>query len=699
MRGRVVGDDPGLFRTVDSARGVAARLRGFRDGSKASNILKAARTFGLDTKGYSLEVDELDEYPLPMIIYWNFNHFLVLEGIRGDQVYLNDPAKGPRQVSRQEFDEAFTGVAITFTPGPGFTKGGHAPSILRSLRRRADGIGVGLAFVILAGLFLVIPGLVIPAFSTIFVDDIIIQGTHGWIRPFLLAMGITALVRFLLYGLQQYALLRMTTRLAVTGSRDFMAHVLKLPMEFYLQRMPGDLNNRVSSNDQVAQMLSGQTATSVVNIFMVVFFTPIMFFFDAMLTGAALLIALLNLLLLRHVASRQALLNQQIQADIGKTMGVCTSGLGSIETLKASGGEDDFFSQWAGHLARITNGQQELGFFAQLMSGGPQLLSGLGNLTILCLGCWRVMDGHLTLGMLVGFQSLYASFIGPVQQLVNLGSTFQQAGADLARLDDVLHYKVDPRFATTAPDRPVSAPAKLRGHLELRQISFGYSRLEPALLSEFSLLLPPGGRVALVGASGSGKSTIAKLVTGLYRPWSGEILLDGQPLGDISGPLFANSVALVDQDIILFSGTIRENLTMWDHTIPEEVVVQAAKDACIHEVIASRPLGYESLLEQGGGNFSGGQRQRLEIARALATNPRLLVMDEATSALDPLTEKKIDENLRRRGCTCLIIAHRLSTIRDADEIVVLEGGVVVERGTHDRLSKGDGPYARLIRLH
>lgn len=669
-----------------------------RDGSKASNLLKVARKYGLQAKGFRKEVDGLYELPLPMILFWNFYHFLILEGIKGDKVYLNDPATGPRVVTKDELDQSFTGVALTFESGPDFKKGGKKHTLLEALGKRLAGSGTALTYVVLAGLFLVIPGLLIPTFSKIFVDNILIGRMTDWLRPLLIGMGLTVLLRAALTWLQEYYLLRLETKLALTSSAKFFRHVFRLPVNFFFQRFGGEIGNRVQINDRVARLLSGDLATNALNAVMILFYAALMFQYDAVLTSMGIFIALFNFLMLRFVSRKRVDLNQRLLQERGKLMGSTMYGIQAIETLKATGAESDFFSQWSGYQAKTINTQQELGLSTQFLTAVPPLLLAMSNVAVLTVGGLRVMSGHLSMGMLVAFQSLMFSFLRPVNQMVNLGGKLQEADGDMKRLDDVFLYPQDKQFSinrdTSEPDKE---RIKLSGHLELRNIIFGYSRLAPPLIEDFNLKLEPGSRVALVGGSGSGKSTVAKLVVGLYEPWKGEIRFDGKPRADIPRNLLINSIAMVDQEIFMFNGTIHRNLTMWDNTIPESRVVGAAKDGCIHEDIAERSGGYASNVDEEGGNFSGGQRQRLEIARALAINPTILILDEATSALDPNTEKIIDDNIRCRGCTCLIIAHRLSTIRDCDEIIVLERGKVVQRGTHNEMIKEDGPYARLIR--
>jgi NHLM bacteriocin system ABC transporter peptidase/ATP-binding protein len=672
-----------------------------RDGSKAPNMLKAARRYGLEAKGFRREIEELDNIPLPAVLFWNFNHFLVLEGFgRDGRVFLNDPALGPRVVSKEEFDNSFTGVVLSFQPGDQFKKGGQKRNVFRSLLQRMEGCRKALAYIVVAGLFLVIPGLVIPTFSRIFIDDILIHNMNSWLKPLIVGMVITAILRGILVWLQQYCMLRMETSMALSASRDFFRHVFRLPIVFFSQRFAGDIASRVMLNDKIASLFSGQIAGTLISLPMISFYAILMFQYDVKLTLLAISIAVLNIVALQYVSRKRTDLNQRLQQEQGRMLGVSMYGLQMIETLKASSSESDFFSQWSGQQAKVVNASQELGFSSQCLSSIPPLLQMVNTTAILAAGGFLVMDGTMTVGMLVAFQSLTASFIQPVNGLVGLGGTLQETMADINRLDDVMRYPQDKLIIESEnAERQTRShdTAKLAGYLELKDVSFGYSRLEAPLIENFCMKLKPGSRVAVVGASGSGKSTVAKLVAGLYEPWEGEILFDNKPMREIPRYIVNNSIALVDQDICLFEGAIRDNITMWDSSVPESVMVSAAEDACIHEDITERN-GYFSSLEQNGQNFSGGQRQRIEIARALSINPSILVMDEATSALDPETERKVDDNLRRRGCTCLIIAHRLSTIRDCDEIIVMDHGKIMERGTHEQLLNAGGLYADLIKM-
>lgn len=669
-----------------------------RDGSKAGNILKAARKYGLTAKGYKMEPDDFYSIKLPVVIFWNFNHFVVVEGIQKDGVYLNDPASGPRRVSEEEFDQSFTGVVLTFEPGPDFRKGGDKPNLLKSLSTRLEGSKTALLYVILASLFLVVPGLLIPVFSKIFVDNILVGGMRSWIYPLMWGMGLTALLRGLLTWLQQYFMLYTERKFAITSATKFFWHVLRLPVEFFTQRFPGDIAGRVAINDTIANLLSGQFTTNAINLLMIIFYAVVMFQYNILLTLIGIFMALCNFVVLQYISRNRIDTNKKLQQEQGKLLGMTMDGLMTIETLKATGSESDFFAKWAGYQAKVITSQQQLGLPTQVLTVVPVLLMSLTNAVILTLGGFKVMDGSMTVGMLVAFQSLMSSFMGPVNQLVSLGSTVHTVEADVSRLDDVLKYEVDDTFKITDAAAVMEGTAvKLSGELKMISVTFGYSRLEPPLIEDFNLFLKPGTRVALVGGSGSGKSTIAKVVCGLCKPWSGEILFDGKPRSAIHPAVMSNSFAMVDQDIFLFEGTIRENLTLWDSTIADQRITTAAKDACIHDDIAARFGAYNGIVEEGGKNFSGGQRQRMEIARALVIDPAIVALDEATSALDPKTEMMIDANLRRRGCTCLIIAHRLSTIRDCDEIIVLDKGKVAERGTHEELIRTDGLYKNLIK--
>ncbi|MEM6718289.1 MAG: NHLP family bacteriocin export ABC transporter peptidase/permease/ATPase subunit [Bacteroidota bacterium] len=671
-----------------------------RDGLKATNLLKAAREYGLEAKGYAKSIDKLKEVKMPAIIFWNFNHFLVIEGFTKDKVYLSDPAQGRYHVTHQEFDDAFTGVVLTMKPGENFEKGNEKKGMISSLASRVANSKMSITYIILASLFLVIPGLIIPSFTKIFIDKYLVNGISEFIMPLLLIMGGVLAINSLLIYLQQYFLLRLETKLALATSSKFLWHVFHLPIAFFTQRYSGEIGNRVSLNDKVSRLLSGDLATSSLNAIVVVFYALLMFSYDAVLTCIGIGMATLNIVALRYVSRARKDGNRRFMNENGKLLGTTTSGISMIETLKASGRENDFFTTWTGYLAKVMNAQQELGWLTTRLNIIPPLLMSLTTTIVLGTGAIRVMDGQMTLGMLVAFLYLMNNFMGPVNQLVNMGRMLQETEGDMSRIDDVLNYEVATEFQEeNAGKKNNLSPEsfyKLTGHFEMKNISFGYNTTMPALIEDFSLSLKPGSRVALVGGSGSGKSTVARLASGLCEPWSGEIRFDGKLRQDIPRHVITQSVAVIDQEVLMFKGTIQENIAFWDTKIPEKHIIQSARDAAIHDVVAARANSYDSEVLERGSNFSGGQRQRLEIARALALNPTFLIMDEATSALDPKSEKVVMDNIKKRGCTCLIVAHRLSTIMDCDEIIVMEFGKIVERGTHSELLSKNGTYAKLI---
>jgi NHLM bacteriocin system ABC transporter peptidase/ATP-binding protein len=666
-----------------------------RDGSKANNMVRAARGYGLEAKGLKRQLARLADLKLPAILFWNFNHFLVLEGFGRGKVYLNDPAQGPRVVTVAELNQSFTGVVLTFEPGPGFEKSGHPSRMLPTLRQWLSRSRGPVAFAIVAGLALVVPGLVIPVFSRVFVDEVLMRGATDWTKPILIGMAITGALRAALTWLQRATLLRLETKLAVANSARFLWHVLRLPIDFFHQRYAGEIANRVQLNDRVSRLVSADLTSTAIDLVTVLFYLLVMLSYDPVLTTVGVALTALNAVALRLVSRRRTDESHKLQRAQGQLMGVSMGGLQAMETIKASGAEGEFFAHWAGVHAKSNEATQNLGVLGAYLNVVPTLLVALTSATILGVGAYRVMDGHLSIGMLVAFQSLMASFQGPVGKVVMMAGTLQEMGASLARIEDVFRYPIDQALQSVDAVRD-DARVKLEGHVELRNVTFGYSRLDGPLIEGFNLVVKPGARVALVGSSGSGKSTVARLVCGLYEPWAGEILFDGKPRTAWPRSLLTSSIGVVDQDIVMFRASLRDNLTLWDSTVSDAELVEAARDAAILDDIMVRPSGFDSSLDEGGGNFSGGQRQRLEIARALTQNPSVLVLDEATSALDANTEKVIDDNLRRRGATCLIVAHRLSTIRDCDEILVLERGKVTERGTHEALVAANGAYARLI---
>ncbi|MFT5049959.1 MAG: ATP-binding cassette subfamily C protein [Chlamydiales bacterium] len=670
-----------------------------RDGTNAANIVAAGEHYDLDARGFSRDVADLHQMAPPFIVFWNFNHFLVVEGFSEEKVFLNDPASGHRTVEHDEFAEAFTGIVLTMEPGEGFERGGRKPSLLASLQDRMHGYYKTLWFAILAGFLLVVPRLLVPAFTQIFVDDILIKGRQDWLRPLIGAMVVVAIAHGLLKYLQLVCLRRFRLSLSARLSAQFFRHLLRLPVDFYAQRYAGEISNRSHLNEKIANILSGRLAQTAIDVVMMVFYAALMFMYDASLTWIAVFFAVLNFVALRQMGSWRVEANMRVLQESGKESGASIAALQGIETIKASGMEAGFFQRWSGHYTNASNARQEVEMTNQVLGALPGFLASISNLLILIAGGFFVIQGDMTIGMLIAFRILTMGFLAPVGNLVRLGQTMQELEGDLARLDDVLAHEEDPTEVADPQEADESQDQRVRldGYLDIVDLTFGYSSTAPPLIENFNLALKPGQRVALVGGSGSGKSTIAKLVAGLYQPTSGEVRLDGTPRQQISRTVLAHSLAMVDQDLLLFGGTVRDNLTLWDPTIPDATLAKAAADAEIYERIQALAGGLDAELTEGGGNLSGGERQRLEIARSLVLNPSILILDEATSALDTESERLIVERIALRGCTCLIVAHRLSTIRDCDEIIVLDKGKVAERGTHEDLWKLGGAYAGLLR--
>lgn len=671
-----------------------------RDGSRAGNLLKAARGYGLRAKGMQMETAALAEVRAPAILFWEFNHYVVYDGMgrrlgrRG--AYVNDPDKGRRFVPAEDFDTSFTGIVLTFEPGADFRRGGRRPGVLGGLPARLRGTRGTMLAALLASLLLVAVGAALPALSRTYIDLFLIDRQTSLLGVLFTSMAAMVALTAALTALQQANLLRGRIISSTLGSARFLRHLLRLPVTFFTQRSPADLVQRLQSNDAVAETLARDLAAAAVDGVVVVLYALLLWSYDPQLTLLGIGIALLNVVAMRVVVRLRATRTQKLRADTARLTNTSYTGLQLIETMKATGGENGWFRRWSGQHAATLEEQQRLGVPSAWLAVVAPALATLNSALILWIGGLRAVEGHISIGLLVAFQSLVTRFTAPVTRLNGVAGRIQDFAADVARLKDVESFPAD---ALHTRPRPAAGTRRLKGHVTLENITFGYSPLDKPLLSGFSLSVAPGRQVALVGGSGSGKSTVSRLISGLYSPWEGVIRIDGQRLDEIPRGTLAASVSFVDQDVFLFEGTVRDNVALWDPSIPDEAVVTALQDAAVHEIVMRRPGGIHSRVEQDGRNFSGGQRQRLEIARALVRRPSVLVLDEVTSALDAETEQTVIDNLRRRGCACVVIAHRLSTVRDSDEIVVLDHGSVVERGRHEQLVAAGGPYADLVREH
>ena len=667
-----------------------------RDGSNADNLLKAARRQGCVAKAFAGRSEVLRKKEFPLILFWEFNHFLVLEGFQGDTVFLNDPAMGRRTVPWDEFITSYTGVYMKITPDENFKPEGEPYSIVKTVAAKLREDKWALIFLMVLGLCMIIPGLAVPVMSQIFIDDVFSLKHADWIVKLLNAMFGTMILLGIMTAMRAAVLTYWQKKLTIADSSGFFWHVLRMPVAFFQQRYAADIASRIQFNESTAEVLSNQAATALLDLLVALFYLLLLFQYSVPLTLIGISISVVDIFVFLYMRRRQTDLIMRIQQDASKAYGVLMSGLMMVESIKANGSEGDLFAKWAGYAAKASVATQEMKLWTMKVKLLPLLLGGLNSALIMTVGGFSIMEGIMTAGIYTAFNNLIAKFHEPVQKLLSLGNVLQNTEMQMRRLDDVRRYKTD---SLNYPDenQTVSFTGnRLSGELTLKDVSFGYSPLDPPLIEHFDLHLEPGRWAAVVGSSGSGKSTLAKLVAGLYEEWSGEILFDGVKRREIPRPVIVNSLATVDQDVFQISGTVRQNISMFDKSVPSADIVQAAQDACIHDDIIQLQGGYDAEVSEGGLNFSGGQRQRLEIARALAFNPSLLILDEATSAIDPMTEQKCLENIRRRGCTCLIVAHRLSTIREADEIIVLERGKVAERGTHRELISHDGPYRRLI---
>ena len=667
-----------------------------RDGSSAKNILIAARSYGFEAQGYRCEVDSLrQEVALPCIIHWNFNHFVVLDGFRGRYAYINDPARGEVKVPMEEFDNAFTGVCLQITPGPDFKPGGKPKSTLEFARKRLKGAGVAVAFVLLSTVISYLFGIINPIFSRFFMDRLLTWENRELLMPFIVLMTVLGVAQVAVSWVQAIYSRKIDGKMSVVGSSEYMWKILRMPMEFFSQRMAGDILQRQNTNATIAGTLVNTFTPLLLNTIMMVFYLVVMIKLSPLLTLIGIVTIVVNLLVSQIISRKRVNITRVQMRDAGKLASATVSGIQMVETIKASGAENGYFQKWAGYQASVNTQKVKYARLNQYLGAIPTVLSVIASSAVMVIGVGLTMSGKFTLGAIMTFQGFLSSFMSPAMTLVSAGQTIQEMRTDMERVEDVMQYPADPSFSDTPLEEDADY-SKLSGEVELRHVTFGYSRLGKPLIEDFSMHMKPGSRVAFVGTSGCGKSTLAKLISGLYQPWSGEILFDGKPISSIDRSVFTGSVAVVDQDIVLFEDTIANNIKMWDESIEDFEMILAARDAQIYNDIMAREGGFYGMLTEGGKDLSGGQRQRIEIARVLAQDPSVIIMDEATSALDAKTEYELVKAVKDRGITCIVIAHRLSTIRDCDEIIVLNKGKVVERGTHDELYAKGGYYTELI---
>ncbi|MFR7821099.1 NHLP family bacteriocin export ABC transporter peptidase/permease/ATPase subunit [Candidatus Pseudoruminococcus sp.] len=667
-----------------------------RDGSNAKNIFKAAQSYGMDVKAYRFEPDALRKNgKFPCIIHWNFNHFVVLCGFRGNKAVINDPAKGNYTVSMEHFDKTFTGICLIFSPDESFKPEGKPKSIFSFARKKLIGTGSEFSLVVITTIITSLIGIITPAFSNFFADYLLLGYNPEWLMPFIWGVSGLAIIQIIVEIIKAVYSLKANGKIAIVANSEYIWHVLRLPMEFFSQRMAGDISERKSQNATIAGTLISTFAPLVIQFFMMIFYLFVMLKYSWILSCIGILSIVINVFVSRYISKKRINLTRVTSRDSGKLSGATVAGIEMIESIKASGAENGFFEKWSGYQASVNSGTAKFTKLNAYLGIIPSVVSVLTNAVVFMGSVYLFTKGLWTVGMITAFSGFLSSFLSPAMQFVSASQTLQEMRTSMERIDDVMKYPTDIEYS----DKDLSEDmefSKLTGKIELKNVTFGYSRLEEPLIKDFSMTIEPGEHVAFVGPSGCGKSTLSKLISGLYKPWSGEILFDGKPISQINRSVFTGSLSVVDQDIILFEDTIANNIKMWDSSIEDFEMILAARDAQIHDDIMQRDGGYQYRLIEGGMDLSGGQRQRLEIARVLAEDPTIIIMDEATSALDAKTEYNVVKSIEDRGITCIIVAHRLSTIRDCDEIIVLDRGKVIERGTHDELYSNNGAYARLV---
>lgn len=668
-----------------------------RDGSDAANLILAARSLGLDAKGFKKSIDALEKVKPPAILFWEFNHFLVFEGFRGDRVALNDPALGPRTVSREEFDRSYTGIVLTLEPGPEFQRSGRAPSPWPIVWRRLSSEPMGALFILIAGLLLILPQLVMPVFAQIYLDEVIGNAMNHWLKPMLWAMALTIGLQVVLQHLQLVGTRSLEKRLTRRFAIGFEHQILALPERFYSQRHASDIASRMGINANIAEFIGGQLIPMATGLVLLVFYLILTFLYSPWLGLLILTTTAINALVVQRNLRTQKDASLALQKDAAKSGAVVVGAMRDIETIKAAALEHDVFRRFAGYQSRLLNTLQALQLRNARLRLIPNGLTTFNEVAVLLLGFLLVIRGDLTLGMLLAAQTIAFSLKGQIESVIGFVQQLPGFEAGVLRLEDVLEQPRDPLLNHPSRTDTNTAPTRLSGRIEVDDLRYGFTAIQAPLIDRLSLTIQPGMRVALVGGSGSGKSTLAKLLAGLHQPTGGTIRFDGHTLLELPRCVAVASLAMVQQEIQLFGCSVRDNLSLWNRAISDAALLDACRDAEVLEVVLGLPDGLDTQLSEGGRNLSGGQRQRLELARALVNNPSILIMDEATSALDAETERKLIANLARRGCTQIIVAHRLSTIRDADLILVMKQGQVIQRGTHAQLVQDtDGAYAQLL---
>jgi NHLM bacteriocin system ABC transporter peptidase/ATP-binding protein len=659
-----------------------------RSGADARAIARTARKYGLEAQGLRAEVERLGAVPVPAILHWDLEHFVVLERIERQRALIVDPAAGSRSISLEELGRHFTGVLIAFRPTPALRPRKRArPSLAKYgdvVRRSLP----TLALVLLASLGLQAVSLVFPLAAQVLLDAVIVPKQATWLWGFCAALAFAVFARTLLSLARSFVVQALRNVLDQTVTTRFLHHLLDLPLAFFQQRQAGDLVQRVHSNATIQSVLSTQTIATVLDATLLVGYAALMLAFDPRLGATILAFAAVRVVLLVILRERNQLAVASELTAGGREYGALLEALTGLETTKASGAEDRMVQRWSHRMTGRVNASLERRRLSIVASQAMVLLQGLGTALVFLVGGEAVIAQRMTIGTFASFLALQGLFMSPLESLLQTIDQLQYLGNHLERLDDVL---------TTAPEPSGGMdPGRLGGEIELRNVDFGYSSTEPPVLTDISVQIRPGEKIAIVGPSGAGKSTLARLLLGMHLPSRGEISFDGRDLNDLDLAKVRRQMGAVLQDTFLFDDTVRANLSLRDEDTPLERLRAAAELACVDDVIDALPHGYSTRLGDNGSVLSGGQRQRLNLARALALEPAVLLLDEATSALDLETERRVHENLARIGCTRILIAHRLATVRDADRILVLKAGRIVQQGRYEELAARRGLFRSLV---
>lgn len=682
----------GYHLPLDEAR---VRCGVSRNGSKASHIINAARHYGLIAKGYQVDtLESLKELSFPYIVFWEFDHFVVVEGYNKTGFFINDPARGQIHLPYEIFSDAFTGIVLHFEPGPDFKPGGQPPSIWQFFFGLVQESKQAFLYLFLLSLLFVVPTLISVGFIKIFIDDIVVRHMNDWLRPLIVGMVLTACVNAFLQWLKEIHLLRLSLDMILTTALTFVWHVLRLPIVFFYQRYTGDIITRIEANDHLLSTVAGGVSSLATEGIVAIIFAIILLFINTPLALIVLLGSALDMLIVYRLSKKAANRSYQYQQLASKFFSFSLMGIKLIESVKAMSSEISFLKKWRGLYVKTLDQMRDLFWYENIILWTSRFIDNLTNIIILGLGVTFVLKGHMTIGSLVAFQGLMGQVRAPFSQFLGHYEVLQSLRGDLLRLEDAFQHKLDKSFALPNSSKILS---QMPSEIQLKNVVFGYSAVDPPEIKNVSIHVDSGKALAIVGRTGSGKSTLASLILGFYEPWEGEVSMDQRSLGEISAQERAQIIGFVDSDCSLWEGTVLENLNPQNNPLSEEQLYQAIQDACAEEIVSSLG-GLEGGIQEGGRNLSGGQRQRMELARALAQNPSILVLDEATSAMDTLTEMQVVSNLKKRSMTLIMISHRLSAVRDADEILVFDEGAIVEKGTHDELMGKQGKYYELMVL-